>query len=507
LSTLLPINHTLQAKAMDDILNPGFIEAPHVKAMINIGGTFDIPTGHFVEGELGAAILNAGLAGVTGFVGLGNQYKSTMMMYQLYMAWVRISCLYRRSTGSLYDTEINIHVSRQRVLMARAIAEVMAWGGWDEDLVDQRKLTVTDKSIYLADDWYDIFKTWLTNKRKGAKDILVNTPFFDLNGNLIQIPTPTFGGVDSFSEFVGSNTQKMADANKLGNSKANTMYMKQGQDKSRFLMEIPALCAGAAHYIGLTAHMGQKIEMDEYNPSPKQLQHLTNNLQIKGATGKFTYLTNNVWWCNGAKALQEEANNDGPLYPSDPEDRMKYDPDLNQVTVRNLRGKSGVTGLGQTILVSQREGLLPTLTEFHYIKGVKESDTKRWGIQGNNINYALDLLPDVKLSRTVVRTKIDNDPILRRAMNITSELCQISQLWDGTNDMPLQPAELYAKVKEQGYNWDVLLNTRGWWTADNASPEHARPFLSTMDLVRMAKGEYTPFWMDKDKQIKAEYRK
>lgn len=491
---------------MDDLLNPNFTAAPHVKPMFNTGGTMDIPTGSFIEGELGAMILNGGLASVTGFVGLGNQYKSTLMMFQLYMAWVRISCMDRRSTGSVYDTEINVHLTRQRVLMMRAIQEVLAWGGWEEDLVDSRKLTVTDKSIYLADEWYDIFKTWLVNKRKGAKNILVKTPFFDLDGNLIYIPVPTFGGVDSFSEFVGSVVQKMVDDNKLGAAKANTMYMKQGQDKSRFLMEIPALCAGASHYIGLTAHMGQKIEMDEYNPTPKQLQHLTNNLQIKGATGKFTYLTNNVWWCNGAKALQED-NNDGPLYPSDPEDRLKYDPDLNQVTLRNLRGKSGLTGLAQTILVSQREGVLPTLTEFHYIKGVKESDSKRWGIQGNNQNYSLDLLPDVKLSRTQVRTKIDNDPILRRAMNITSELCQMNQLWDGMNNLPIQPAELYAKVKEQGYNWDMLLNTRGWWTLDNANPAHALPFLSTMDLLRMAQGKYHPFWMDADKSIKPEYRK
>lgn len=489
---------------MSDLLTPSFAQSPFVKPMINIGGLFDIPTGTYMEGRHGEMILNGGLATVTGVVGLGNQFKSTLMEFMLFRAMMRIASLDRRSTGSTYDTEINKHIMRLKALMAAFLEEV----GWFEDMIDSGKWTLTDKSVMLADVWYDQLKDWLQKKKKGASTLLMETPFLERDGSLMKIPVPTFGLVDSFSEFVTNNVQKMADDNSLGDSKANTIYMKQGADKGRFLMEIPALCQGAYHYLGLTAHMGQKIEMDPYSPSPKQLQHLSNNLTIKGATGKFTYLTNNTWWCHGAKVLQEEGSKDGPLYPRDSDDKLKFDPDLNELTVRNLRGKSGVTGLGMTILVSQREGILPSLSEFHYIRGVKESDSKRWGVGGNNINYYLDLLPEVKLGRTTVRGKIDSDAVLRRALTITSELCQISQIWNGYDNYPLVPAELFAKVKEQGYNWDMLLQTRGWWSLDNDNPDHVAPFLTTMDLLRMAKGEYHPYWLEADKvTIKEAYRK
>lgn len=488
-----------------DLFTPSFTQSPYTKPMINIGGGFDIPTGSFVAGRHGEHVLNGGLASVTGVVGLGNQFKSTMMQFMIFRAMIRIMVMDMRSTGNMYDTEINVHISRLKMLMASFIQEM----GWSEDLIDSGKWTVTDKSMHLADEWYDLLKDWLQNKRKNQSTIMVQTPFLDRDGtSLMMIPVPTFGIVDSFSEFVGSNPQKMADDYKLGDAKANTLYMKQGQDKARFLMEVPALCAGAMHYMGLTAHMGQKIEMDPYNPTPKQLQHLANNLQIKGATGKFTYLTSNTWWCSGARVLQEEGAKDGPLYPRDTDDKMKLDPDLNELIVRNLRGKSGLTGLGQTVLVSQREGILPSLTEFHYIRSVKESDSKKWGIGGNNINYYLDLLPEVKLGRTTVRGKIDGDPVLRRALNITSEMSQMEQLWSGMDQYMMTPAELFTKVKEKGYEWNTLLNTRGWWTLSNDDPKHVQPFLSTMDLLLMAKGEYHPFWLESDnKTLKKEYQK
>jgi hypothetical protein len=43
-----------------------------------------------------------------------------------------------------------------------------------------------------------------------------------------------------------------------------------------------------------------------------------------------------------------------------------------------------------------------------------------------------------------------------------------------------------------------LLNTRGWWTLDNDKQEV--PFLSTLDLLRMRKGLYHPYWLAEDKR-------
>jgi hypothetical protein len=146
------------------------------------------------------------------------------------------------------------------------------------------------------------------------------------------------------------------------------------------------------------------------------------------------------------------------------------------------------------LLVSQQDGILPALSEFHYIKV-----NDRYGLEGNVQNYTLALRPDIALSRTKVRSKINGDPLLRRALNITSEMCQINQLYDYLDDdIYCTPKQLYDDLKAKGYDWEMLLKTRGRWTYDN--DQHPVPFLSTMDLMRMRAGKYHPYWLADDKK-------
>jgi hypothetical protein len=157
--------------------------------------------------------------------------------------------------------------------------------------------------------------------------------------------------------------------------------------------------------------------------------------------------------------------------------------------LKQLRSKSGPSGNTIEIIVSQTEGVLPGLTEFNYIK-----DSGRFGLNGSLQNYALDIYPECKLSRTTVRGKLDKDSKLRRAMNITSELCQIQEYFKAQSEYFCTPAELYKDLKELGYDWDMILSqTRGWWTVNNEI--HPLKFLSAMDLLRMRKGEYKPYWL------------
>ena len=174
-----------------------------------------------------------------------------------------------------------------------------------------------------------------------------------------------------------------------------------------------------------------------------------------------------------------------PEFPSG--DSYNKDPDLNLVNLMLVRSKSGESGVSIDIIVSQTEGVLPHLSQFYYLK-----NSGRFGLSGNDRNYQLELLPDVNLSRTTVRSKIDENPKLRRALEITSELCQITQYWRNIDrELICTPKELYEGIKSQGYDWDKILETRGWWTIDNDN--HPVPFLSTMDLMKMRLGLYKPY--------------
>ena len=112
----------------------------------------------------------------------------------------------------------------------------------------------------------------------------------------------------------------------------------------------------------------------------------------------------------------------------------------------------------------------------------------------------LDLYPDVKLMRTTVRGICDADYLLQRAMEITSEMCQMQLIWKGdklADKYRITPEELYTRIKDKGYDWSVLLNTRGYWVFEGSTDP--LNFLSTMDLLKMANDEYHPYWLPKKK--------
>lgn len=465
-------------------LQASFQAAPSVKPMINIGCLLDIPTGTYMQGKNGEYILNGGLGNLTGIAGIGNSFKSTLMHYMMLTAMARM----KGSTGNTYDTEINIHENQLKRYYNR-IDEFKK-----EDILKTGRWVVTDKTIYYGNVWYEILKEFLNSKKKNSSKILRDTPFLDRSGEKhLQIMTPTFTEIDSFSEFETEDVAKIQNDNELGDSGGNTVHMRQGLAKQRFLMDIPHLCGGSFNYTLMTAHIGKTIQMDMRAPPVIKLKHLKNGDVLKGVTDKFTFIMNNCWQSFNANPLVNDTTK-GPEYPRDSDDTLKGDTDLNTVLIRQLRSKSGPSGMAIELIVSQAEGVLPSLTEFHYIKS-----NDRFGINGTLQNYELDLLPGIKLSRTTVRSKIDGNPLLRRALNITAELCQMHRLWHHLDEGFLcTPKELYDDLKAKGYDWEKdLLTSRGWWALND--DKDLPPFLSTYDLLNMRKKEnaYVPYWMKK----------
>lgn len=482
-----------------DLKQP-FNAAPNVKVMINLGAGLDIPTGTYVQGSRGEWILNGGLAILTGIVGIGNLFKSTFMHFMFLTGMSRV---YYESTGATFDTEVNIQEWHLKTMIARSLEL------FGEDVIDSGRWIITDKTMYSGNEWYKEQRDFLSNKVKNSNKFMITTPFLDRESKPFKMIAPTFSEIDSFTEFETDDVTEMQDKNELGESGGNTLHMRQGLAKLRFLMEAPRINTASSNYLLMTAHIGKETTMQNAGPGGSvpivKLKHLKNGDKIKGVTDKFTFITHNCWQCFNATPLINQGTK-ASEYPKDSEDNTNLDTDLNTVHIRNLRSKSGISGMAQVLVVSQTEGVLPSLTEFHYIK-----EQGKYGLDGSNVSYWLDIYPDVKLSRTTVRSKIDNDPFLRRALNITSEMCQMNELYRTLEEGLLcTPKELYEDIKKLGYDWNILLNTRGWWTSieNEQSNKQIPNFLSTMDLLKMRQGKYHPFWLEEDKKtIKKEYQK
>ena len=468
------------------MLKPDIKPAPAVKPLINIGALLDVPTGYYVKGIHGENLLLGGLGQVTGIVGPGNMGKSLVADYMMLSAADKLFSNHE-TVLQTYDTEINKHEDRLRNF-ANRFDHLK-----DKDILGNGLWIVSDKSQYYGEVWFDKLKEYLKAKEKSAKDYTFTTPFLDRDRKSpIKMLMPTFTEIDSLSEFETSAISKIQDENSLGESGGNTIHMRSGLDKTRLLMEIPYLSGFASNYFLMTAHLGEKVQMASgpYQQMPvKKLQHLRGDLVVKGVSSKFFFLLSNCWQVIDAKPYINQSTK-APEYPRNSiENNDAGSMDLSVTTLKQLRSKSGPSGIMIELLVSQTEGVLPSLTEFHYLKG-----NDRFGIDGTLQSYSLDIYPEVKLSRTTVRSKIDEDPKLRRALNITAELSQMHQYHRGLGDLLCTAKELYNGIKEQGYDWDMILSdTRGWWTLDNDTAPGK--FLSTKDLLEMRKGLYKPYWL------------
>lgn len=464
-----------------------FKPAPAIRPFLNMGCLFDIPTGSYRTGKHGESILNGGMAPITGIGGRGNTYKSTLAHFMSLRALDRYTC----SEAVVYDTEESLDIQRLYHL-ARWMPYV---GGID--LQEEGRLMLTAKTVMSGNKWFDEFRDFMKERKKDPKAHKKATPFIDKNGENIPAFTPVIGEVDSFSQMDIEALDKLYDAHEVGESGLNVEALKSAAAKSQMMMQLPGVTGMGGGYVILTAHVGDEHQLDPYAPPAKKLSFLKGKVKFKRVPENFTFLTNNCWYCLSASVMLNQANKT-PEFPRDKDDDLKGDTDLMRITLQNLRAKSGPTGLPMEIIASQRDGVHVGLTEFWYLKENKEKGSVGYGIGGHDRNYYLELVPDVSLQRTTVRGKIDEDPRLQRALEITSEMCQMQNLWHHLpDDLVCSPKELYEDLKAKGYDWEVLLDTRGYWMFEDDITDSTKPFLSTMDLLKMRKGEYNPWWYKK----------
>lgn len=466
------------------------------KVMINIGALLDIPTAAIVRGRKNESIFNGGLGNATGVAGAGNNFKSSLIHYMMLSAADKIAEAVGATAMTTYDTECNIVLERLDYLASK-------FKHLPENITTSDKISweVTDKDKIPANKWMVDLNKYVEEKVKD-KSIKVKVECFTdpYTKKELEMNIPTFVEIDSLTEFEPESTMDMLSTD-LDTSDSNTYAMKQGLFKTKVLSTIPTMANRSNTYFLVTAHIGQKIDMAtgpaKYQQPTKNLQFLKTGDALKGVSTKFTFLLNNAWFANTASLLTNQTTKLAE-YPRHGEDEQKTD--LNVVRLTQLRGKNGGSGFSLELVISQTEGVLPSLTEFHFIK-----ENNRYGLEGNNTNYHLDLLPDVNLTRTTVRSKLDENPKLRRAVNLTADLlqCKIFQPSIHVDGLYCTPKELYEDIKKLGYDWDILLNTRGYWTINQYT--NKVPFLSIVDLLRMRKEEYFPYFLDKDKKLKAEY--
>lgn len=467
------------------------LSKPKQRLMMNIGGLLDIPTGYTVTGAKGEKITMGGLADIYATSGAGNSYKSVFSYFVAMSAANHIAATHEPYI-SIYDTENNINENRINNLASRF--EYLTNNATD---ADEGFIETSDKSILHGDVWWNETKNYSKEVQKDPEAKVKFTAFVDKNKKPLVDIIPSIILVDSFSKFESKASLDLLDRAKKDDSSTSTYYLQSGGFKSKMLTELTMISPRANLFFITTAHIGTKFGINEnkYSKPAKTLGYLKEGEELKKVTKEFTYLTKVLWKVLGVSPLKSD---DGktPLYPM--KGAVNTKTDLNIIRIEALRNKSGASGVVLEIVVSQSEGVLPTLSEFHFIK-----TNGYYGLGGNPRNFHSVFLPKISLSRTTVREKIDRNKKLRRAIKITADLLQYEIYRPEIRKMNLlmTPEELYKKMMELGYDWNDLLETRDWWAIDQYN-EKIPHFLSTLDLLEIANGIKTPYWMKNDKKSK-----
>lgn len=480
----------------------GVPQNKEIRFRANVGACLDIPTGQWRTGKHGESIINGGIPLYWAASGKANNYKTTILI------WVIARILYRysmmRSSCTWFDTEESSDMGR----MAMLFSKMEGFDQFEGDMMrlfDEGYLTVTDKSSQFGNRWWDAINEFVDGKAKQAKVWEMATEIVDRHGEFISFMLPSVSAVDSISEFEDEKVTALRDKTSIADKEANMLYMNQGRGKDRLIREAGGLSSRGNHFVLLNAQWGEdKGDLGASpmaGPKAKKMNTIKQGEKIRGVPDSFLYLPQHLWLINGSENLKDDSRTNAE-FPLDFDSTVE-NMDLWRCPMTMLRSKTGMSAIQVDLIVSQKRGVQPTLTEFFHIFRKK----KRYGIDGAGQYYNMDLYPELKLQRTTVRRSMDEDKKLERAINLTSEIAQIGD-FDAVWSSKIPPMkDLRKKIEADGYDWNTLLQTRGWFTFNEFKPFHD-PFLSSMDLLKMYYGEYTPYWLESDKKtVRKEFTK
>ena len=461
------------------------------RPMLNVGCLMDIPTGRYLPGKHGESILTGGHPNFLGVGGMPNTFKSQLAHY------LNLTCTARYSPhfSLIYDTE-NAATEKRFEDLAKRIEGLDPNELFDED---NPIMALTDTSV-VGNDYYERLKELARDKCNNKDDLLRVTPFVGPDGKHMSAIDPTMIEIDSMSQFTVDVIEELHDKTEIGNSKLNMEAVTAARYKSQIISQLPSMTARANLYLVMTAHVGKETKLDKFTKSGRTLPFMPAGLVFKRVTENFSFLTNLTYYCHSPEPMQHDDKT--CLYPISAKHTYQNDVDLQKITVIPWRAKSGATGHDFELIFSQRQGLMVGITELEHLLRKKNRSVGKYnykmgyGISGSNrAKFSLELLPSENLTRTNVRGKINANYKLRRALSITAEMQQIMSTWYLDEKYVCSPIELHDELVRKGYDWDILLETRGYWIFNDSLSD--RNFLSTMDLLKMRVGEYTPYWYEK----------
>lgn len=471
-----------------------------VQCAFNTLPIIDHLTGIWVQGTRGENILVGGFVHHTGIIAVANAGKSALGLHMFCSVMNR----YQACTGHIYETEGTMPAKRVYECSS-SLHDGVPFDIREMAYDDEPRIMMIDGTSLKLDQWADemVAECKLRNKQRGVKKYEVTLPFKlnEVRGDKIVAPLISF--VDSASEAEPTSAANLTEEG-TDAKKGQTSYMRDGWVKTKvYGHTMISLNTQGDIFVISTGSLDAFVEMDAApgRGPEKTMGHLQANKRMKGLGTAYKKRTSNIWQFGQPSCLFKgtSAADKMPRYPRDKDDYYPGNKDLEKVTIQNLRGKAGGSGAAFELIRSQRDGILPSVTEFEFCRTWGDKSIREYGIlPAGQHQFCLALLPDVTMRNTTMRAIFNSSHIARRAMEL---IFGMKMEFYGKQSIECAkyrctPEELYKDIQEMGYDWNILLNTRGYWQfVEEEDPN--LPYLSILDLLKMRVGEYTPAWYNK----------
>lgn len=447
----------------------GFKEATMIP-YLNTATMFDIATASYVKGYDGKWYANGGVGSVTGVVGRTQYHKSNVVDYLS----SQIILMYPQTEVYKLDTEQTMNV------YDRYETNLVSTGHMTRDEMLDR-VHITNKAEMSYSEFVELILSIGKEKTTHKKDFTIETPFIDIRtGEVIKMMIPTIIILDSISELMTSANEALLLSKDMEDSSANTADMQDGRIKKRLVSAMTMWARRYGIYFMITAHVGEKKELDKYHPEAPQNQWLSSNDKIKSAGNNFFFLPNLLFQCGRPQALIDK-NTGTPTYPAAEGSTAKDMVDLNRVPVKILRNKGNLTGSVVPFVISQSQGINNPLT--HY---VLLQEAMHYGMEERGYNYYPALMPDAKLNRKNIREETANNYRLNRALELTAQLFWMNAHWNLSNlsiNVPRTAETLMECITQsKSIAIDDVLESRGYWTYDKTNK---RSYMSIFDVCEL----------------------
>ena len=440
----------------------------------------DIGTGEFVRGSHGEWLLNGGIGPVNGLAGRSGYYKSTTVDKIV----TDLLEIYPDTEFFKMDTE-NTSTSIERF--------VRLANGSGVDV--ESRVHLTNKGELNLQGFCDMITNIGETKLAHSGDYTIELPFLNRNTDKpLKILLPTFISLDSISN-LSTDTNVSAIESGIESKKNNTSDMYDGRIKKRLLDLFVTWAYKYSICFFVTAHIGEKQELDPYHPSPKQNQWMNYQEKITNAGKNFLYLPNLSFQLIQLKPLVDDSKN--PLYPSSANFSEREKVEINKVDLKVLRGKNNITGTVIPLVTSQHFGILGDLSFYEYLRKIdgqlKSGEVGISGFIAKGVNRYSPLMPDTCLTRKNIRQVCASDYRVRRSLEIMYQLVWMNRYWNLTAypfNIPATLEQLVNDINGSGkIAIDDILESRGYWTYDKSNK---RKYMSILDICEIVGAKDRP---------------